>query len=112
MPILNADYSNINYNDMASLIGLKPKHIPLLIASFLEESTLILASLQDAINSNNFVKINADTHSIKGSAGNLRFNEIYEMAKEMELSSENSDANFEYIIYLEAIRSAISTIKA
>ncbi|MDQ7066935.1 MAG: hypothetical protein Q9M40_02420 [Sulfurimonas sp.] len=38
MPVTNPDYSSIDHQKMAGDIGLKVKHIPLLIASFLEES--------------------------------------------------------------------------
>ena len=110
MPIQNADYSDLNYDDMAAAIGLKVKHMPMLTGSFVEESTEIIKSLSDAINSNDFKTIKANAHSIKGSAGNLKFNEVYEMAKEMEHSAEQSDTSFEYNAYLEAIKTAINTI--
>lgn len=110
MPILNADYSGINYEDMAASIGLKSKHIPMLIASFVEESTSILNALQDSINTKNYEKIKSNAHSIKGSAGNLKFNEVYEMAKEMEHSAAQQNSDFDYEAYLEAIKRAIATI--
>ena len=110
MPILTPDYSNINHEEMASVIGLKPKHIPRLIDSFVNESVTILQNLQEAINSKDFASMKLYSHSIKGSAGNLRFNEIYEMAKEMELSAADSKKNFDYQVYFEALKSAIATI--
>ncbi len=110
MPIQNADYSNLNFDEMAATIGLKPKHIPMLIGSFLEESIEIMKSLDTAINSNDFKAIKENTHSIKGSAGNLRFNEIYEMTQEMEHSAGDSDASFDYKAYFEAVKSTIATI--
>ena len=42
MPITNPNYSDLNHEDMAASIGLKAKHIPMLIGSFLEESGAIL----------------------------------------------------------------------
>ncbi len=110
MAIQNANYSNLNYEEMAKLIGLKPKHMPMLIGSFLEESVSILKNLEDAINTQDFSAIKTNAHSIKGSAGNLKFTEIYEMAKEMELSAGDSNADLDYSTYLQAITSAINTI--
>ncbi|MDQ1338779.1 MAG: hypothetical protein QG617_1747 [Campylobacterota bacterium] len=110
MPILYADYSRVNHEDMALAIGLKSKHIPLLIANFIEESTLIMESLKDAIEARDYEKIRSRAHAIKGSAGNLKFNEVYEMAKEMELSGSKEENDFEYEAYFEAIKSAIGTI--
>ena len=110
MPILNADYSDLNFEEMASSIGLKPKHIPMLIGSFLEESESILESLNNAIESKDYDAIKANAHSIKGSAGNLKFTEVYEMTREMELSASESNENFDYKAYLAAVLSAIATI--
>jgi HPt (histidine-containing phosphotransfer) domain-containing protein len=110
MAILSADYSNLNHEEMAKTIGLKSKYVPMLLASFMEESTPMLRELKSDIDSNDFTKIASHAHSIKGSAGNLRLNEVYEMAKEMELSAKASDATFEYQIHLNAIAMAIKTI--
>ena len=111
MPILQADYSNLNHEEMASQIGLKPKHIPMLVGSFMEESTSIMQNLKIAIESNDYTNIKMHAHSIKGSAGNLKFNEVYEMSKEVELAASESNASFNYLEYYEAINKAISTIK-
>ena len=110
MAIQTADYSNLDLNEMAAAIGLKPKHMPMLIGSFLDESGGIVTSLETAISSNDFTAIKAYAHSIKGSAGNLKFNEIYEMTREMEHSAENSDASFDYTGHLAAVKSAMATI--
>ncbi|MDB2562489.1 Hpt domain-containing protein [Sulfurimonas sp.] len=110
MPIVNADYSSLNFDEMAASIGLKPKHMPMLIGSFLEESGPILSNIKVAIDSSNYPDLKMHSHSIKGSAGNLKFTEIYEMAKEMELSAAESNASFDYNAYLEAISAAVATI--
>jgi len=110
MPILNPDYSSLNYEEISAAIGLKVKHMPMLIGSFLEESETIMGSLSDAIDAKNYADIKSHAHSIKGSAGNLKFNEIYEMAKEIELSATATDENFDYKAYFDAIKEAISTI--
>lgn len=110
MPILDTDYSRVDHEEMARAIGLKSKHIPLLIASFIEESISILGTLEENIASRNYEKIRSSVHAIKGSAGNLKFNEIYEMAKEMELSASKEESDFEYEAYFKAIKNAIGTI--
>ena len=110
MPIINADYSNINHDEMATAIGLKPKHIPMLIGSFLEESVSILKSLQESVSAKNYEQIKSNAHAIKGSAGNLRFNEVYEMSKEMEFAGANAAQDFDYDGYFTAIKNAVLTI--
>lgn len=111
MPILIANYSQINHEEMAASIGLKAKHIPLLVGSFIEETTKLLELLSKAIDVYNFVGIKEHSHSIKGSAGNLKFSEVYEMLKEMEVAAEEFDTDFKYREYYEAIKKSVETIK-
>ena len=110
MAILTADYANLNHEEMAAAIGLKPKHIPMLVGSFLEESVDILNNLENAIASKDYEGIKASAHAIKGSAGNLRFNEVYEMAKELEFAGSDADVSFDYDSYLAAVKAAVATI--
>ena len=112
MPILQADYTVLNHEEMANAIGLKAKYIPMLIGSFLEESEPLLEKIQTAIQTEDFETLRGAAHSIKGSSGNLRFNELYEMAKEMEFAAAEADKLFPYIDYLSAIKSIIATISA
>ncbi|QSZ40697.1 Hpt domain-containing protein [Sulfurimonas aquatica] len=111
MPITNPNYDKLDYEKMAETIGLKAKHIPVLMGSFLEESAKILARLESAVEPLDFESLKLESHSMKGSAGNLLFKEIYEMAKEIEIAAEESDASFPYKAYHDAIKDAISTIK-
>ncbi|WP_324171608.1 Hpt domain-containing protein [Sulfurimonas sp.] len=110
MSILTANYSDINHDEMAQKIGLKAKHIPILVTSFLEESAAILEKLQTSIESTNYQDIKSQAHSIKGSAGNLHFNEVYEMSKEIELSASQAKKDFDYQAHLDAIKKAVATI--
>ena len=110
MAIVNADYSSLNFEEMAASIGLKPKHMPMLIGSFLEESGPILSNIRTAIGSADYADIKMQAHSIKGSAGNLKFTEIYDMAREMEFAGREADAGFDYTGYLDAIEKAVATI--
>ena len=110
MAILTPDYSSLDQEKMASLIGLKVKHIPLLINSFLEESTKIISKLELAIESADYETIRLNAHSLKGSSANLKFDDIFNMALSMEMASKENDVNFDYIGYLKAIKDAISTI--
>jgi len=110
MLIENLDYSAINFDEMATSMGIKPKHIPMLIAIFLEESETILSDLASAIESRDYSNMKLHSHSLKGSAGNLKFNELYEMAKEMESAAEQKSETFEYSRYLQAVQNGIETV--
>lgn len=111
MPIQQADYSNLNHEEMAASIGLNVKHMPILIDSFVQESNGAITKLQDAIEENNYDAIHKSAHFIKGSAGNLKFNEIYEMCQEMEKEASNANDAFDYNGYYAAVVAAIGTIK-
>jgi len=112
MPITNPDYTNLDHETMAKQIGLKVKHIPMLIESFLEESTPILSKLQASIKNSDYVTIKSTAHSIKGSAGNLRFSKLADMAKELENAAESKDSSFDYAAYVVAMQAAIKTINS
>jgi|FLOH01.1.fsa_nt_gi HPt (histidine-containing phosphotransfer) domain-containing protein len=111
MAILSADYSNLNYEDMAKAIGLKPKHMPMLVASFIEESEPTLKVLASSIEAKDYVSIASLSHSIKGSAGNLRLSEVYEMTKEMEKSAKSNAQDFDYAGHLEAVKTILETVQ-
>jgi HPt (histidine-containing phosphotransfer) domain-containing protein len=110
MPITNPDYTNIDHEEMAKAIGLKVKHMPMLIGSFLGESTPILETIDSQIREEDYTGIRSSAHSIKGSAGNLRFTELSDMAREMEHAATAEDSSFEYKAYLDAMKAAIETI--
>jgi len=103
-------YANLSAEEMAEKIGLNAKHIPVLIQSFTEESVGILEQLEEAISSNNYAEISSTAHSIKGSSGNLKFTEMYELAKEVELSAKDSKADYPYAEACASIKQAIQTI--
>jgi len=104
------DYSNLNFEEKATAIGLKAKHIPVLIMSFTEESKSILVDLKKAMDEKNYEEIQHHAHSIKGSSGNLKFNELYEMAKSMEFAARDKDNSFNYEEAYSAIEGGINTI--
>ena len=111
MPILQANYSNLDHEKMASDIGLNVKHIPILIDSFISESNGAITKLQDAIEAKDYDAIHKHAHFIKGSAGNLKFDEIYKMSREIEQEATNANGDFDYDGYFQAVKEAISTIK-
>jgi HPt (histidine-containing phosphotransfer) domain-containing protein len=103
-------YANIDAEDMAAKIGLNVKHIPILVQSFLDEGATIMTQMTAAINDNDYEKISLTAHSIKGSAGNLKFDAIYELAKEIELSAKDAKDAYPYAEACESLKKAIDSI--
>lgn len=81
---------------IASILGIPEKHIPMLVGAFLEEAGTIFENLFIAIDSNDMAGISLHAHSIKGSAANLRLEEIAELAKDIEIASKSGESDFDY----------------
>ncbi len=103
-------YTNISAEEMASKIGINSKHIPILVKSFVQESMGLLQQLEAAVLSKNYNEIASIAHSIKGSSGNLKFDEMYLLAREMELSAKGNKEEFPYKDACESIKKAIDSI--
>lgn len=86
----------IDVASIASVLGIPEKHIPLLVNAFLEETGTIFDDLFAAIEANDFEKMALNAHSIKGSAANLRLNDISELAKSMEFAAKANESSFNY----------------
>jgi len=110
MEFIAPDYSQRNLEDMASEIGLSAKHIPILMMTYQEESVAILEALKAAIEARDYEAIRHNAHSIKGSSGNLKFNELYDMAKAMEFAGRDQDENFDYEAAFSAIEGGLKSI--
>lgn len=110
MPILNADYSYITHEKMAASIGLDQKYIPRIIDSFVKETNSALKEITEFLANMDYDNIALAAHSIKGSAGNLSFTEIEDMAREMEFAAKDRISDFEYDSYAKAISKALESI--
>jgi HPt (histidine-containing phosphotransfer) domain-containing protein len=95
---------------MAAKIGLNVKHIPILVQSFTAESSGIIQKLHSAIDSKDYEQIMQEAHSIKGSSGNLKFDEMYELARELELSAKDKKADYPYEEVAQSLEKAINSI--
>ena len=104
------NYSNLNAELMATKIGLKPKHIPMLVGSFVDESHTILSALKAAIDAMDFDANQMQAHSIKGSSGNLKFDELYEISKTMEFAAKEKDLTYAYGEVFKVISESVASI--
>lgn len=104
------NYNNLSAEEMAAKIGLNVKHIPILVQSFTSESKTILDALSLAISKKDYEEMSGAAHSIKGSAGNLKFVEMYELAKEMELSAKDKKEDYPYSEACESLKKAVESI--
>ena len=70
-----------------------------------------LTKLKKAVNENNFEKIMAYTHKIKGSSLNLRLDAIAGIAGKMEKKAKEKDSGFDYKGYFNNLEQNIKKIK-
>jgi len=69
---------------LAADIGLDEEEMLELVELFFETSISDLEKLKKALDQNDAETVSETAHSIKGAAGNMRFEEIYEMARQIE----------------------------
>lgn len=86
----------VDSKEIASVLGISEAHIPLLVGSFLDESKGIVENLLSAVVAKDYPGMTLHAHSIKGSAVNLRFNDISELAKSIELAAKAEDSSFAF----------------
>jgi HPt (histidine-containing phosphotransfer) domain-containing protein len=101
----------VDITNIASILGIPEKHIPLLVNAFLDEATSIFEQLFTAIEQNDFENITLHAHSIKGSAANLRLEEISELAKSIEFAGKANDTTFDYKGSATQLKSLVDSIE-
>ncbi len=70
--------------NLAENLGLDVEDFNELFELYVETTSSELEELKAAINAGDAEKAHAKAHSIKGSSGNLGFNELYESAKAID----------------------------
>lgn len=75
-------------------LGLEESEFLEIVELFLETADLDITRLKQAIATGDMQTLTEAAHSLKGSAGNLGFTEIYRLSKEIETAArENALAN-------------------
>ncbi|HIP14225.1 MAG TPA: response regulator, partial [Sulfurimonas autotrophica] len=78
-------FDNIDYDYLGESLGLRNKKIlRTLFSQFAKSVDSFLEDLEDAVNSQNIETLKEVIHRIKGSAGNMRFNNSFTLCKEIE----------------------------
>jgi CheY-like chemotaxis protein len=101
----------IDYEELALKMGTRVKHIPTLLASFIEESHGIIERLKDAVEHNMINEIQQCAHSLKGSAGNMQFFDLSELCREMELVAQEGSKGFDYSALSKEIQEELRGIE-
>lgn len=73
----------------AKALGLQLPIFKTILKTFIASIDKDLKSLEDCINEGDLEKIRAASHKIKGAAGNLKINNVFEVTKDIELSAKD-----------------------
>ena len=89
----------MDFKDLASRLGIDEEDFQELVELFITTSNADIDKIKKGLDSNNAEDAAAASHSIKGAAGNLGFDEIYGLAQEMEMQAkQGSLENFQDFI--------------
>lgn len=103
--------NTIKIEDIAQRLNFSIENSYKILEIFYESSNKILDNLEESITLNDFDKIYRNAHSIKGSSSNLLFNEVYEIAKEIETFSKSNNAEYPYTDRVKEIRNILENTR-
>lgn len=101
----------VNAKRLAEQVGLEESDYLELLDLFVDTAFSDLSELQEAIDHLDSEKVWRTAHSIKGAAANLRFSEIFEAAKRLEMSAKEGHLD-EAAETVRMIRKSLDSIGA
>ena len=102
----------MDFKDLASRLGFDEDDFKELVELFITTTLSDIDKIKKGVRQGNSQDAAAASHSIKGAAGNLGFDDIFTLAKDMEMKAKQGDMdNFEaYITDLENRVNALNNI--
>ena len=102
----------MDFKDLASRLGFDEDDFKELVELFITTTLSDIDKIKKGVQQGNSQDAAAASHSIKGAAGNLGFDDIFTLAKDMEMQAKQGNMdNFEvYITDLENSVNAINNI--
>ena len=79
----------IDRDQIAAKLGFKRSDVDMLLAMFSKNAATSLEEMQKMIDEGNMQGVADAAHAIKGSAGNLKLDDIYTLAMTIEMAAKN-----------------------
>lgn len=98
----------VDRDQIAAQLGFKRSDIDMLLTVFNKNATASLDEMQSMILEGNIQGIMNTAHAIKGSAGNLRLEDIYTLAMNIELSARGGE-EIDYQAHYEQLSQLLDT---
>ncbi len=83
----------MDFKDLASRLGLDEEDFVELAELFVTTTLSDIDKIKEGVAENNSTDAASASHSIKGAAGNLGFNDIFELTKKMEAQAKEGNLN-------------------
>ena len=100
----------INIQALADELAFRPEDVRRMVSMFLKSSDKALAALDEAAKNGDFEGVYTAAHSIKGSAGILRLNDLKAFAQELENAGRNRET-IDYVAAAEMLRGRVEAIE-
>lgn len=94
---------------LAAQLGFKRSDIDMLIGIFRKNAESSLKEMYTMIRQNNMQGIADAAHAIKGSAGNLKLNEIFELSKNIEIMAKTMK-NEDYETHYDQLKNMLDRL--
>ncbi|WP_188093742.1 MULTISPECIES: ATP-binding protein [Sulfurimonas] len=108
---INSKIEGLNYEKLSQELMLNDDELIMLVELFLKKMSKQIPELEAAIKSKDYKKIALIAHSIKGSSGNFRLEEIQEQSEKIEKMAKAKDKKYDYESAFEKIKSRLAKIK-
>jgi len=99
----------LDRDKLAAKLGFKRSDIDMLINIFKKNANVSLEKMNIMIKQNNMQGIIDAAHAIKGSAGNLKMDKIFELSKNIELMAKTMK-NEEYELHYAQLKKMITEL--
>ncbi|MEO1938760.1 MAG: response regulator, partial [Sulfurimonas sp.] len=101
----------VDVTQLKKELMLTQEELLILLELFIRKMEMTLPELYEAIKLKDYKKIALKAHSIKGSSGNFRIDELRKMSTEMEQMAKSNDEVYNYEFTFEKIKRRIADIK-
>ncbi|MFA5454685.1 MAG: ATP-binding protein [Sulfurimonas sp.] len=108
---INSGIEGLNCEKLNQELMLEREELIMLVELFIKKMSKQIPEMEDAIKVRDYNKIALITHSIKGSSGNFRLDEVQEDSSKIEKMAKNRESDYNYEAMFEKIKNRLSKIK-
>ncbi|QOP46094.1 hybrid sensor histidine kinase/response regulator [Sulfurimonas paralvinellae] len=103
--------TGLDADKLTKELMLTQDELVLLLSLFIKKMETTLPELKEAIDAKEYRKIALKAHSIKGSSGNFRIEELLKNAAEMEKMAKSEEREYDYEHVFQTMEEKIASIK-